>query len=97
MFFHHGGKRSVFISSADWMTRNLDERVEVGCPIYSPHHKKTLVDLLELQFKDTLKARIIDEQQTNQYVVRGRRKKIRSQEATYEYIEHREKLARPFK
>lgn len=97
MFFHHGGKRLVYISSADWMTRNLDERVEVACPIYSPQHKKTLVDLLELQFRDTTKSRIIDEQQTNQYVIRGRRKKIRSQEATYEYIEQREKAARQTK
>lgn len=86
MVFHHGGDKQVYISSADWMTRNLDERVEVGCPIYDSKLKKNIIDLLELQFKDTTKARIIDQQQSNAYVKRGRRKKIRSQEAIYETL-----------
>ncbi len=94
MYFQHGGKRKVFLSSADWMTRNLDERVEVACPVYAQQHKKTLIDLLELQFRDTTKSRIIDQEQTNAYVLRGRRKKIRSQEATYELLAQKEKLAR---
>ena len=75
MVFHHGGDKQAYISSADWMTRNLDERVEVGCPIYDNKLKKNIIDLLELQFKDTTKARIIDQQQSNAYVKRDAGKK----------------------
>ncbi|MCW8109485.1 polyphosphate kinase 1 [Alteromonas ponticola] len=86
MIFAGGGERKVFISSADWMTRNMDNRIEVGCPIYDKRLQQQLVDIIELQFKDTLKARIIDKDQVNQYVHRGNRKKIRSQEAIYDYL-----------
>ncbi|NMH60490.1 polyphosphate kinase 1 [Alteromonas ponticola] len=86
MIFEGGGDRKVFISSADWMTRNMDNRIEVGCPIYDKRLQQQLVDLIELQFKDTLKARIIDKEQVNRYVHRGNRKKIRSQEAIYDYL-----------
>lgn len=88
--FHAAGEEKTYISSADWMTRNLDQRIEVGCPIYSPSLKQYIRDLLDLQFADTTKARIIDPAQTNQYAKRGNRKKIRSQIATYQYIEQRE-------
>ncbi|MCW8090420.1 polyphosphate kinase 1 [Alteromonas sp. ASW11-130] len=86
MIFEGGGYRKVFISSADWMTRNMDNRIEVGCPIYDTRLQKQIVDVIELQFEDTLKARIIDKNQVNRYVDRGNRKKIRSQEAIYDYL-----------
>ncbi len=86
MVFHNQGDPRVFISSADWMTRNIDRRVEVGCPIYSKKLTKWITDILELQFRDTVKARVIDAKQTNQYVKRGNRKKIRSQMAIYDYL-----------
>ncbi len=88
--FYNDGDPEVFISSADWMTRNLDNRVEVATPIYDPDHKKTIIDLMELQFKDTTKARIIDEEQTNAYVDRGNRRKLRAQMSTYNYIKQLE-------
>ncbi|WP_424001554.1 polyphosphate kinase 1 [Maribacter sp. IgM3_T14_3] len=82
--FANGGDTKIYISSADWMTRNLDYRVEVGCPIYDVDIKKELMDTFDICWKDNMKARIFNEKQDNAY-----RKttvpKIRSQFATYEY------------
>ena len=86
MVFGNNGDEKVFISSADWMTRNLDHRVEVGVPILDVKLKRLIIDILELQFKDRTKARIIDSEQKNAYVRRGNRKKIRSQIAIYDYL-----------
>ncbi|MFM2481570.1 polyphosphate kinase 1 [Celerinatantimonas sp. YJH-8] len=88
--FHSGGEDRTFISSADWMTRNIDQRIEVGCPIYNPALKNYIKELLEIQFDDTTKARVIDVNQSNQYVKRGNRRKTRSQIEIYNYIRNRE-------
>ena len=88
--FHNGGDSEVVISSADLMQRNLDFRVEVGCPIYSPALKKKVIDILEIQFLDRAKARVIDAEQTNSYLARGNRKKIRSQVEIYHYLKRHE-------
>ncbi|MBD1582047.1 polyphosphate kinase 1 [Pseudoalteromonas sp. S16_S37] len=86
MVFENKGEPLVYISSADWMTRNLDHRVEVGVPIYNEELKQLIIDILELQFRDRTKARIIDAEQKNSYVRRGNRKKIRSQIAIYDHL-----------
>ncbi|MBN7826310.1 polyphosphate kinase 1 [Bowmanella dokdonensis] len=86
MVFENAGDQKVFISSADWMTRNMDNRIEVGCPIYDPILKKRVIDILHIQFRDTIKARVIDQEQTNKYVRRGNRKKLRSQVEIYHYL-----------
>ncbi|MFY8327124.1 polyphosphate kinase 1 [Pseudoalteromonas sp. ZZD1] len=86
MVFGNNGEEKVYISSADWMTRNLDHRVEVGVPIYDEKLKQLIIDIIELQFKDRTKARIIDSEQKNNYVKRGNRKKIRSQIAIYDHL-----------
>ena len=91
MLFESAGDKKMFISSADWMTRNMDFRIEVGCPIYDEDLKRRIMDILNLQFKDTLKARVIDQQQTNQYVTRGNRKNLRSQTEIYRYLKAIEK------
>ncbi|MEP0356684.1 polyphosphate kinase 1 [Paraglaciecola sp.] len=91
MLFENGGDPKMFISSADWMTRNMDFRIEVGCPIYDPDLKSKIMNILNLQLKDTLKARIINEKQTNPYVARGNRKKLRSQIETYKFLKNIEK------
>lgn len=87
LVFGNGGDPEVFISSADWMERNLDHRVEVTCPIYSPAIKKLLIDILDNQLADNQKARIIDDQQKNLYVSRGNKRKNRSQESTYKLLQ----------
>ena len=65
--FANNGNPKVYISSADWMTRNLDYRVEVGCPIYDEDIKKELIDTFEISWKDNLKARVFSEKQDNAY------------------------------
>ena len=91
MVFENNGENKIFISSADWMTRNMDQRVEVGCPIYDPEIKQNILNILNIQFQDTLKARIIDVEQKNNYVRRGNRKKMRSQLEIYDYLKRLEK------
>lgn len=91
MVFHNLGDQKVFISSADWMSRNIDWRVEVGCPIYDEQVKKVILDILEIQFMDTTKARVIDADQSNEYLKRGNRRKVRSQTAIYDYLRRLEK------
>ncbi|KJS08007.1 MAG: polyphosphate kinase [Gammaproteobacteria bacterium BRH_c0] len=90
MIFDNMGDPDIYISSADWMTRNLDERVEVSCPIYDPAIKKLLIDIMDIQLADNQKARIIDSEQKNAYVPRGNRRKVRSQEAIHDYLSARE-------
>lgn len=82
--FANGGNTKMYISSADWMTRNLDYRVEVGCPIYDEDIKKELMDSFEICWNDNMKARIFNEKQDNAYR-KTTPPKIRSQFATYDY------------
>ena len=86
MVFHNGGKEKVFISSADWMVRNIDHRVEVACPIFEKSIRQELKDILQIQLKDNIKARILDNELSNQYVNPRNTKKIRSQVETYNYL-----------
>ncbi|GAA4901258.1 polyphosphate kinase 1 [Ferrimonas pelagia] len=90
MVFENGGDQRVFITSSDWMGRNLDARIEVGTPIYDPRLKRIITDTLELQWSDTQKARQLDRHQTNPYVKRGNRRKTRSQIEIYEYLKQME-------
>ncbi len=82
--FANAGSPKVYISSADWMTRNLDYRVEVGCPIYDKDIKQELMDTFEICWKDNLKARVFSEKQDNAYR-KTKPPKIRSQFETYDY------------
>ena len=65
--FCNNNSPKVFISSADWMTRNIENRVEVTCPIYDEDIKSELQDLFEICWNDNVKARIINENQDNLY------------------------------
>lgn len=89
--FYAGGKRKMFLTSADWMTRNIDHRIEVGCPILDKNVRKLIKDQLDLQWRDNTKARALDPEQSNQYITRGNRKKIRSQMAIYDYLKQLER------
>ena len=91
MYFHNNGDVKLYISSADWMTRNLDLRIEVGTPIYDPELKNHILNILNIQLNDNMKARIINKEQDNQYVQRGNHRKIRSQIAIYEYVQTHER------
>ncbi len=82
--FGNGGHPKIYISSADWMTRNIDYRVEVGCPIYDEDVKRELLDTFDISWNDNVKARIFNEAQDNAYKKNGG-KKLRSQFIKYEY------------
>jgi polyphosphate kinase len=69
--FGAGGKPEFYISSADWMTRNLDRRIEVSTPIYDPSLQAEISAMLEAQIKDNVKRRRIDKKQRNKYVKTG--------------------------
>ena len=84
--FHYDGKERVFISSADWMVRNLDHRVEAACPILDKEIQKELKDIIRIQLNDNVKARVLDNELSNQYVENDDDKKIRSQIETYNYL-----------
>ncbi len=86
MIFHNNGKEKVFISSADWMVRNLDHRIEVAVPILDLKIKKELIDIINIQLKDNNKARILDTELTNNYVSSIGRKIVKSQVETYHYL-----------
>jgi polyphosphate kinase len=86
MIFNNGGKEKVFISSADWMLRNLDHRIEAACPIFDKTIQQELKDIMQIQLNDNIKARILDNEQANQYVNPRNTKKIRSQLETYNYL-----------
>lgn len=66
--FHNNGKPKYFISSADWMTRNLDKRIEVTTPIFNEKIQSEIRNVFDIMWKDNVKARIIDEFQKNKYV-----------------------------
>ncbi|WP_394242046.1 polyphosphate kinase 1 [Vibrio astriarenae] len=91
---HNNGDPQVYISSADWMTRNIDHRIEVATPIKNTELKQRIIDIINIQFTDTVKARWIDKEMSNKYVSRGNRKKVRSQLAIYDYLKQVEKQTR---
>ena len=86
MIFHNGGKERTFISSADWMVRNIDHRVEVACPVFEKNIQQEIREIIQIQLKDNIKARILDNDLANQYVNPRNTKKIRSQVETYNYL-----------
>jgi len=65
--FCNGGNPRYFISSADWMTRNLNARIEVATPVYDPVLQQDLRHIIEVQLRDNVKARIFNKQQDNPY------------------------------
>ncbi|HOV62806.1 MAG TPA: polyphosphate kinase 1 [Spirochaetia bacterium] len=58
--FANGGKERVFISSADWLPRNIDGRIEVSCPVYDKTLKQEIKDLFLIEWKDNVKARLLN-------------------------------------
>ncbi len=83
--FANNGDPNVYISSADWMTRNMDNRVEVSCPIYDERIRTNLQEIFDIYWSDNVKARIINQEQDNRYKVQDGIKPVRAQFQIYEY------------
>ncbi len=85
--FENAGKTKVYISSADWMTRNFENRIEVTCPIYDIDLQNQIIDTFNISWKDNVKSRLI-----NELKLRNIRKqnivKTRSQFETYKYFKN---------
>jgi polyphosphate kinase len=87
MAFHNNGKPTVFISSADWMVRNIDHRVEAAAPIFNTQISQELVDILQIQIHENIKGRILDNSQSNKYVQHEEGEpEIRAQIAIHNYL-----------
>jgi len=85
--FHHGGRDKMYLSSGDWMSRNLDYRSEVAIPIFDKHLKNQIKEIMKMQLKDNLKLRYVDKYQTNQYKKLGLEKILmRVQDETFHYL-----------
>ena len=82
--FQNSGDKKVYISSADFMTRNLKSRVEVSCPIYDPDLQDEIIDVFKISWNDNVKSRIINHNNQNR-LKRGKGVLNRSQWKTYEY------------
>lgn len=86
MVFANGGKPKYYITSADWMVRNFDHRFETACPVYDEELQKEIMDILQIQLSDNIKARLVNENPINKYVINGGSKPLRSQNETYSYL-----------
>lgn len=89
--FANGGAPKYYISSADMMSRNLDHRVEVVCPITSQSHKREIQDLMNIQLRDNVKARILQGAHINEYRPSTENTHYQSQIKTYEYLKAKKK------
>jgi len=87
--FHNGGDELIFLSSADWMERNLSFRIETIFPVYDPALRRDLRALLDIQLNDNVKARIIDAKNLNEYRRNSSDIPVRTQLETYFYLKRK--------
>jgi polyphosphate kinase len=85
MIFCNGGNEEYYISSADLMTRNVEHRIEVTCPVFDKNIRNELKEIFEIQWSDNVKARKLDPALSNKFVKPGK-KSIRSQTEVYNFI-----------
>ncbi|MEM9997324.1 MAG: polyphosphate kinase 1, partial [Bacteroidota bacterium] len=84
--FHHGGQRKLYLASADWMHRNLSRRVEVAFPILDLACQAEIRTLLDVQRRDTQRARVLDAEQRNRYVENEGQPPLDAQAETYRWL-----------
>lgn len=88
-YFYNDGREDVFLTSADWMRRNLNRRIETAFPILVPEIKQEVVDILKIQMRDNVKACLIDEHLRNNFKHNDDPLKVRSQLAIYAYLKNK--------
>lgn len=86
--FGNGGDTKIYLASADWMTRNLQTRIETAFPVYDEQARKIILDIINIQLSDNCKSRLIGIENTNQYVSKAGNKSIRTQYDTYQYFQN---------
>ncbi len=84
--FANGGDEKYFISSGDWMYRNLDHRSEVAAPVFDKEIQQQLKQYLTFQFEDNTKARLMNEKLDNTHVQRSNGKMYRAQDEIYRWL-----------
>ncbi len=87
----NGGKELIYLTSADFMTRNIDTRVEVGFPIYDEHLRKEIRDIINIQLSDNTKSREINSHNTNKYHKTRADIPVRAQVDIYNYLKYKNK------
>ncbi len=88
-YFFNGGEENIYLTSADWMQRNLHRRVEVAFPIYTERLKREIIDILKIQLADNQSAVWVDENLCNRFKRDEKRDDeppVRAQQAVYEYL-----------
>lgn len=89
-WFKNAGNDKLFLSSADFMNRNLSRRIEVAYPIYEPRYRKRLMDFMNLYMHDNTKSRVIDEKHKNAFVKKAKgEEKLNAQTRVWEYYMER--------
>ncbi len=86
LIFHNKGEEKYFLSSADWMTRNIDHRSEVAVPVYDPHIQKQLKTIMDTLWSDNTKARILGSAQNNDYRKETEKTKVRAQVKMFQVL-----------
>jgi polyphosphate kinase len=85
--FCNGGDEKIYLASADWMSRNLMSRIEVGFPVYAKDNQKIVSDIFDIQWNDQLKARKIDGINDIHYIHQNLDgDKQSSQQVTFDYL-----------
>lgn len=88
-YFYNDGREDLYLTSADWMRRNLNRRIETAFPILTPDIKQEIIDILKIQLRDNVKACFIDEHLHNNFKHDDNPEKVRAQWAIYEYLKRK--------
>lgn len=91
--FGNNNNKEMFLSSADWLNRNINRRIETAFPIEQPELKEEILNILEFQLNDNLKVRSIDEN-LNNIKIENKKEQVRAQLKTYDYLHSLDKKAK---
>ena len=90
LIFEYAGDKKIYLSSAVFMTRNIENRIEVACPVYDKELQQQILDTFELSWKDNIKARIVNQNPQNKMVIPQLGQATqRSQWTTYAYLKNK--------
>ena len=88
-YFHNDGEEALYLTSADWMRRNLSRRIETAFPILDPELRREIIDILRIQLSDNVKACYLDSELRNVFKRDDCPEKVRAQLAIYDYLRNK--------